>query len=547
MTTATKPPSPSTTTSRATKAPGAYRGPLNVFLVLAGAIALWWLLAATVLKPLGTIPTPGEIIAQIASDGLNFYWVNLRVTAMEAGQGYLLGVGLAIGVSIIALLFPVLRGIVMQVAVITYSLPIIAIGPVIYLMVGAPSSGDPSATAVLLSALAIFFTTVVGTLLGLDAADQRSLDLVDVYGGTRVTRLMKVQLIAAVPSVLTALKVAAPLSVLGAILGEYVGGVDRGLGPALLNAQQASDVSRTWALALAAAVLAGGWYAVMALVSMVVTRLGWGTTEVSTAAPTRKSKSPLAVAIDVVVSLFVIGAVWTFGLRIFDISPFVGRTPAEVLSYLADNSDSPDGENHFMALLPELGRTLLDTGMGFVLGLAAAIVAASLFLVFPTLERALMPLALFFQSVPLIAIAPVLIIIFGRGQFTVALMGAIIVFFPALVNIGSALKNVPPTLIDLVRTYGAGRATELVKVRIPACLPAIFAAIRIAVPGALSGALIAEWLATGQGIGSTVITAVGSADTDVVWASVTMVTVTALILYGLAALLENVARKRWGT
>lgn len=140
-----------------------------------------------------------------------------------------------------------------------------------------------------------------------------------------------------------------------------------------------------------------------------------------------------------------------------------------------------------------------------------------------------------------------LIIIFGRGQFTVAMMGAIIVFFPALVNIGSALKNVPPALIDLVRTYGAGRATELLKVRIPACLPAIFAVIRIAVPGALSGALLAEWLATGQGIGSTVITAVGRADTDMVWASVTVVTVTALILYGLAALLENVARKRWGT
>jgi sulfonate transport system permease protein len=526
------------------------RGPLNVLAILAGAIALWWLLAATVLRPLDTIPTPGEIISRIADDGLNFYWVNLKVTAMEAGQGYLLGVSLAVAVSIIALLFPRLRGIVMQVAVITYSLPVIAMGPVIYLMVGAPSSGDPSATAVLLSALAIFFTTVVGTLLGLDAADQRSLDLVDVYGGSRITRLMKVQLIAAVPSLLNALKIAAPLSVLGAILGEYVGGVDRGLGPALVNAQQASDVSRTWALALTAAVLAGGWFALMAVVSRLVTRLGWGTAEVSTAAKVAEKKSPLAVAVEVVVSLVVIGAVWTFGLRLIDISPFVGRTPAEVISYLTESSDPAEGgtgENNFAALLPDLWRTLLDTGMGFALGLTAAIAAAALFLVFPAMERALMPLALFFQSVPLVAIAPVLIIIFGRGQFTVAVMGAIIVFFPALVNIGSALKNVPVALVDLVRTYGAGRGTELVKVRIPACLPAIFAAVRIAVPGALSGALLAEWLATGKGIGSTVITAVGNADTDVVWASVTVVTVTALTLYGLAALLEGAARKRWGT
>lgn len=528
----------------------ALRGTLNVLAVLVGVIALWWLLAATVLRPLETIPTPGDIISRIADDGLNFYWTNLWVTAQEAGQGYLLGVGLAIAVSVLALLFPRLRGIVMQVAVITYSLPIIAVGPVIYLMVGAPSSGDPSATAVLLSALAIFFTTVVGTLLGLDAADQRSLDLVDVYGGSRLTRLMKVQLIAAVPSTLNALKIAAPLSVLGAILGEYVGGVDRGLGPALLNAQQSSDVSRTWALALAAAVLAGAWFAVMAVLSRVVTRLGWGAAEVSTTATVRKRKSPLAVAVEVVVSLVVIGAAWTFGLWLFDISPFVGRTPAEVLGYLGDSTsveEGGDGGNNLAALLPDLWRTLLDTGMGFALGLVAAIVASSLFLVFPTLERALMPLALFFQSVPLVAIAPVLIIVLGRGQVTVAIMGAIIVFFPALVNIGSALKNVPPALIDLVRTYGAGRTGELLKVRIPACLPAIFAAVRIAIPGALSGALLAEWLATGQGIGSTVITAVGNADTDVVWASVTVVTVTALILYGLAALLEGAARRRWGT
>ncbi|HIW90425.1 MAG TPA: ABC transporter permease subunit [Candidatus Corynebacterium avicola] len=523
---------------------------LYVLLILLGALALWWLLAATVLRPLETIPTPGDIISRIADDGLNFYWINLKVTAMEAGQGYLLGVGLAIAVSIIALLFPRLRGIVMQVAVISYSLPIIAVGPVLYLMVGAPSSGDPSATAVLLSALAIFFTTVVGTLLGLDAADQRSLDLVDVYGGSRWTRLVKVQLIAAVPSILTALKVAAPIAVLGAILGEYVGGVDRGLGPALLNAQQASDVTRTWSLALAAAVLAGGWFAVMAMVSRIVNRLGWGAAEVSTTATRIKKKSPLAVTVEVIVSLIVIGVVWTFGLRLFGISEFVGRTPAEVISYLTSSSDPAEGgtgENNFATLLPDLWRTLLDTGTGFLLGLVAAIAVASLFLVFPAVERGLMPLALFFQSVPLVAIAPVLIIVFGRGQFTVAVMGAIIVFFPALVNIGSALKNVPPALVDLVRTYGAGRGTELVKVRIPACLPAIFAAIRIAVPGALSGALLAEWLATGEGIGNTVITAVGNADTDVVWASVTVVTGTALILYGVASLLESSARKRWGT
>lgn len=205
------------------------------------------------------------------------------------------------------------------------------------------------------------------------------------------------------------------------------------------------------------------------------------------------------------------------------------------------------GPSGLSSLLSDLWRTLADTALRFVAGLCAAILVAGLFLVIPALERGLMPIAMFFQSVPLVAMAPVLIIIFGRGQVTVAVMGGIIMFFPALVNIASAFKSVPTSLTELVQVYGASRFRELLMVRIPACVPAICAAVRIAIPGALSGALLAEWLATGQGIGFTIIAAVGRSDTDTVWASVTVVTIAALILYGLAAGLETLTRRKWGT
>lgn len=514
-------------------------------LFLLGFLAVWWLLAATLLKGLGTIPTPGAIISQLSDDGLTFYWRNLQVTAVEAVQGYLLGTVSAIVLSMLVLLVPRLRGVVMQFAVITYSMPIIAIGPVFYLIVGAPASGDPSMTAVLLAALAIFFTTVVGSLLGLEAADPRSLDVVDVFGGSRWTRLLRVQVIAAVPSILTALKLAAPIAVLGAILGEYVGGVDRGLGPALVNAQQTSDVERTWAIALVSAVLAGTWFAVMSLISKVVTERGWSSDTVTSGVPDSPGRRRwLTVTMNTVISVVLLCVVWWAALRLFDVSPFVARTPGEVVQILTADDGSPSGLN---SLLSDLWQTLADTALGFVAGLCAAILVAGLFLVIPALERGLMPIAMFFQSVPLVAMAPVLIIIFGRAQVTVAVMGGIIVFFPALVNIASAFKSVPTSLTELVQVYGASRFRELVMVRIPACVPAICAAVRIAIPGALSGALLAEWLATGQGIGFTIIAAVGRSDADTVWAAVTVVTAAALILYGLAAGLESLTRRKWGT
>ena len=91
--------------------------------------------------------------------------------------------------------------------------------------------GGTLGTAVFLSAMLVVFTTLIGALMGLRAADQASLDIVTVYGGGRWKQLTKVRLIAALPAVLNALKIGAPLAFLGAVIGEYLGGVAVGIGP----------------------------------------------------------------------------------------------------------------------------------------------------------------------------------------------------------------------------------------------------------------------------------------------------------------------------
>lgn len=233
-----------------------------------GIVALWWISAITVFARTnttgqavtGSIPTPIEVIEQFGVDGYEFYLKNAAMTLSEAGIGFLLGNISAIALACLALALPKFENLATQIAVITYCIPIVAIGPIIRLVVGAPGEGEPAGAAIALAALSVFFTTMVGVLTGVKSTDQASLDVVSVYGGNAWHKLIKVQLLSALPSVFAALKIAAPASFLGAILGEYVGGPDVGFGPALVNAQQSLEVSRVWGLALVSGAIAGLGY-----------------------------------------------------------------------------------------------------------------------------------------------------------------------------------------------------------------------------------------------------------------------------------------------
>jgi ABC-type nitrate/sulfonate/bicarbonate transport system permease component len=251
--------------------PGWATGLLGVLVV----VILWWIGALTIFQnagsvPGGAIPTPGDVAAQFLGDGVGFYWPHITMTLSEAAIGFLWGNGLALLLAALVLVIPRIEKIAMQIAVITYCIPIVAIGPIAYIVIGPPR-GDPSGTAIFLAALSVFFTTVVGSLVGLKASDQASLDLVTVYGGSRFTQLRKVRLIAGLPSVLNALQIAAPAALLGAILGEYLGGAERGLGLAMLAAGNAANVERVWSLALVAGLLAGIGYLLFAVISRFAT------------------------------------------------------------------------------------------------------------------------------------------------------------------------------------------------------------------------------------------------------------------------------------
>jgi ABC-type nitrate/sulfonate/bicarbonate transport system permease component len=240
-------------------------------------VAVWWILAVLFFAPAAgssyaAIPTPPQVVQAFFDDGFGFYWKAFQVTLTEAGIGYLWGNGIALVLSALVLVLPWLEGVVTQVAVITYCVPLVAIAPLALIILGgAEKNGDPSATAIFLAALSVFFTTVVGTLLGLKAADAASLDLVSVYGGSKFTQLRKVRAIAALPSIMSALQIAVPAAFLGAILGEYLGKIEIGVGPILVASAVSLNSPRVWAIFILCALVAIVGYALLGLVAKAVT------------------------------------------------------------------------------------------------------------------------------------------------------------------------------------------------------------------------------------------------------------------------------------
>jgi ABC-type nitrate/sulfonate/bicarbonate transport system permease component len=189
-------------------------------------------------------------------------------------------------------------------------------------------------------------------------------------------------------------------------------------------------------------------------------------------------------------------------------------------------------------LLHNLGTTLHDAGVGYIAGIVLALAVACIFVLERPVEQAFMPVALMLRSVPLVAMAPLITLIFGRGIMAVAVIGGIVCFFPALVNIMHGFRSTPSSRLELMQAYGASRWTELRKVLLPSALPSIFASLRINVPAAVIGALLAEWLATGKGSGQEMLTVQNTFDYGELWSAVVLVTLVSVIAYSIVGAVE---------
>jgi ABC-type nitrate/sulfonate/bicarbonate transport system permease component len=419
-------------------------------------------------------------------------------------------------------------------------MPLLAIGPILQIVF----SGDTPKVA--LAALSVFFTTLIATVLGLRSADHASLDVVRVCGGGRWLALRKVRLWAALPALFAGLRIAAPAALLGAIIGELLGGT-QGLGVAMVESQSSFAVARTWGIAFVTAALAGIGYGAISLVARLLAP--WAGNEsvvvVGGTAPTGSRPAPsvraLRSAALVVFSFALTLGVWYGFIRLFHLDSYFAKDPAAVYRYVFSESGAAA---HRQELLDQLRTTLVDAGLGYLAGTGAALVAAAAIVTQRAVERTLMPVAIVLRSVPLIAMTPLIALVFGRGLAAVTVIVGLVTFFPTLVNVVIGMRSAPEQACDLVTVCGGSRLAEVRKVRFQYALPALFASARIAAPSAVGGAALAEWLATGDGLGNLMLVASSSSRFDTLWSAVALIVLVSVGLYGLLDLVERRALAR---
>ncbi|MFB2557013.1 ABC transporter permease [Herbiconiux liangxiaofengii] len=252
-------------------------------------------------------------------------------------------------------------------------------------------------------------------------------------------------------------------------------------------------------------------------------------------------RASLPGVVTTLVTLLVLLAGWQLAITVTSVSPYLTKSPVDVWNYLfTDGAFSPDSAaERRAALLPMIGVTVYHAGIGLVFGVSLGLVGSVLMSVSRTLRAMFLPFALVLQTVPLIAMAPVIYAVFGSGVVTAAVIAGVVTFFPLLMNLSTGLSAASSETVDLVHAYGGGRRQLLFAVQLPAALPYLFAGLKIAAPAVISAATLYEFLFSFEGLGANLLTSRSYSDYGLLWTLVVITIALALAAYGLVVLLER--------
>ncbi|WP_328391917.1 ABC transporter permease [Nocardia sp. NBC_00416] len=253
------------------------------------------------------------------------------------------------------------------------------------------------------------------------------------------------------------------------------------------------------------------------------------------------ARSAVRTLLTLLGAVVAIVVVWTVFLRLVNVSPFVAKSPGDVWDYLLT---APEAGANRSAIAADLMRTLADASYGYVLGLALAAAIALMFYFSRVVETMFTPTVTALHAIPMVTVAPILVLIFGRGVMATAVIGAAIVVVPALLTMLHGIRSTPRADIDMITAFGGSTLSTFFKVSLPHAVPTWFAAARVAVTTSVVGALLAEWLATGDGLGGQMLRAANEFQFDRLWASVVVLTVVCVAIYQIVAVVEELVAAR---
>jgi len=231
-----------------------------------------------------------------------------------------------------------------------------------------------------------------------------------------------------------------------------------------------------------------------------------------------------------VVAVIALLIIWWQAVEIFDIKPFIAPSPIAVAAMLY---------NRFGILMTNLAPTAIEAFLGFMLGNLAAIAIATAFVYRKTIEEAFFPIAVMVNTIPVVAKAPILVLLLGNGMEPKIAIAALICFFPTLVNMTRGLRDVSNEQLELMRILSATPREVFFKLRVLNSLPYLFSALKIAASTAVIGAIVGEWIGSNIGIGALIIQSTYNFDSAMLYATIVVGSAFSAFFFGVISLLEQ--------
>ncbi|HLI13747.1 MAG TPA: ABC transporter permease [Alphaproteobacteria bacterium] len=255
--------------------------------------------------------------------------------------------------------------------------------------------------------------------------------------------------------------------------------------------------------------------------------------------PARVDRAPgggrIAPLLTPVAGILAVLAAWALVTGLFKIPDYLLPAPLDVARRLARD---------WASILAQAEFTLGATLAGFLVSVAIGVPLAFCIVLSRAAERALMPMFVMSQTIPKVAIAPILVVWLGFGMVPKIAIAFLIAFFPIVVSTVTGLKSVELDMLDLVRSMGAGTLKIMLRVRVPTALPHMFAGFKVAICLAVVGAIVGEFVGSDRGLGYVLLTATGSLDGTLVWSALIVLVAIGIALYAIVARIERVAI-RW--
>jgi NitT/TauT family transport system permease protein len=229
-------------------------------------------------------------------------------------------------------------------------------------------------------------------------------------------------------------------------------------------------------------------------------------------------------------TLIVIVVVWEGAIRLFHVPDYIAPAPSVVATELVRQLPN---------LAVNVVPTLLEALGGFAIGNLSAVLIAVAMVRSRFVEKCFYPIAVFIQSVPMLAIAPILVLLFGTGYTPKVTIAALICFFPTLVNMVRGLKAINPQAFELMRILSASNSEIFFKLRLPSSLPFLFAALKVTAPSAMIGAIVGEWIGSRYGLGAMILEATYNFRAPMLYATIFVATAIAMAMFGIVGLVER--------